>query len=759
MLKATGIRMRDFAADFRWPHLASLRTKLAALAHAFGVHAVAREWGSSARRKAEMAERRLRLAIDAIPEGVVFLDPEGRYILWNERYAEIYKNSADLFVPGVRMADTLRVGVERGDYPEAAGREEEWIEERLEKLRNPGEPHEQRLADGRWIMIEERRLADGSTIGLRVDVTEMKAKEDSFRLLFKNNPIPMFLYDEVTGAITAVNDAACEHYGYRAEELIHRSIHVLQDTDQTNLAAASPRHGPMDGAWRHRRSDGGQIDVAVYSRTMMHEGRSVVVLAAIDVTERRRSEARLAHMARHDALTNLPNRVLFRERVEAILERGADQRFAIILFDLDEFKSVNDTLGHSIGDRLLQAAALRIQKRLCDGAIAARLGGDEFAIILDRADADLAAARLAADIIASVRQPYEIDGHQILIGASAGVSIAPRHGGDADRLLKYADLALYAAKGRGKGVFQFFEPSMDAQLQERRALETELRGAITRGELSVHYQPFVSLDTGEVTGCEALLRWTHAERGPIAPSVFIPIAEDAGLIGIIGQYVLRQACADAVNWPEGVKVAVNLSPVQFKSGNVLDMVMQALAASQLAPERLELEITEALLLEKNAPVLSTLNSLRELGVGLSMDDFGTGYSSLSYLRNFPFTKIKIDQSFVRDLRVSANSQAIVQAILSLGASFGMKVIAEGIEHAEDVAYLRRVGCEEGQGYYFSKPKRAEEIFPDEILRRAGLAEKSSVESFRSGHAPAKKTMHGLMRRRAPFSFGQKNDLS
>lgn len=746
----------------RLPHLASLRTKIAAFMHVVGVQAFSAEWGSSARRKAEMAERRLRLAIDAIPEGVVFLDPEGRYILWNERYAEIYQKSADLFVPGVRMADTLRVGVERGDYPEAAGREEEWIEERLEKLRNPGEPHEQLLADGRWIMIEERRLADGSTIGLRVDVTEMKAKEESFRLLFKNNPIPMFLYDEATGEVTAVNDAACEHYGYRAEELLGHPIQVLQDSDQTNLAVASPRHGPMDGAWRHKRADGTQIDVAVYSRTMTHEGRAVVVLAAIDVTERRRSEARLAHMARHDALTNLPNRVLFRERVEAILER--EQPFAILLFDLDEFKAVNDTLGHSIGDRLLQAAALRIQKRLCDGAVAARLGGDEFAIILDRRDADLAAARLAADIIASVRQPYEIDGHQIMIGASAGVAVAPRHGEDADRLLKNADLALYAAKGKGKGVFQFFEPSMDAHLQERRALETELRGAIGRGELSIHYQPFVSLETSEVTGCEALLRWTHPERGPISPAVFIPIAEDAGLIGVIGQFVLRQACADAVNWPENVKVAVNLSPVQFKSGNVLEMVMQALAASQLAPERLELEITEALLLEKNAPVLATLNSLRALGVGLSMDDFGTGYSSLSYLRNFPFTKIKIDQSFVRDLRISANSQAIVQAILSLGASFGMKVIAEGIEHAEDVAYLRAAGCLEGQGFYFSKPKRPEEIFPDGAQRRAAgwdFADKGNVEMLRGAAAPHKNspTRNLITRRRAPFSFGKKNDFS
>ncbi|MET0546221.1 MAG: EAL domain-containing protein, partial [Caulobacterales bacterium] len=678
-----------------------------------------------AHRKAKMAERRLRLAIDAMPQGVVFLDPDGRYILWNQRYSEIYTKSADLFVPGARMQDTLRIGVERGDYPEAAGREEEWIAERLAKMQNPGEPHEQVLSDGRWIMIEERRLEDGSIIGLRVDVTEMKAKEESFRLLFQNNPIPMFLYDEETNRIAAANDSACEHYGYRAADLLGMPIQELHAADTMRLGATSPRHGPQDGSWKHRKADGSQIEVAVYSRSMMHEGRPSILLAAIDITERRRSEARLVHMARHDALTNLPNRVLFRERVEAILKRDSEAPFAILLFDLDEFKGVNDTLGHSIGDKLLQHVARRIQQCLPQGALAARLGGDEFAIILDRPDVEEVVTPLVERIVQDVRLPFDIEGHQILIGASVGISVAPRDGSDPDRLLKNADLALYAAKGRGRGVHQFFEPSMDRHLQERRNLEFELRGAISRGELCVHYQPLVTLETGKIAGCEALVRWTHPKRGQIPPGVFIPVAEDTGLIAAIGQFVLRQACQDAVLWPSEAKVAVNLSPIQFKSCNVLETVLQALAASGLPPHRLELEITEALLLEKDSSVLSTLNSLRALGVGLSMDDFGTGYSSLSYLRNFPFTKIKIDQSFVRDLRASANSQAIVQAILSLGASFGMKVIAEGVEHAEDAAYLSALGCQEGQGYYFSKPKPAAEIFPEayqgQAVARGGAA--------------------------------------
>jgi diguanylate cyclase (GGDEF)-like protein/PAS domain S-box-containing protein len=663
----------------------------------------------------------LRAAIDAMPEGIVFLDPEDRYILWNQRYAEIYNKSADLFQPGARLADTLRIGVERGDYPEAAGREEEWIAERLAKLAKPQGAHEQQLSDGRWIMIEERKMADGCTIGLRVDVTEIKKKEESFRLLFDANPAPMFLYDSDTRTILNVNDAACELYAYARSQLMGRNIGVIYNEDIHRQES----HGTA----RHVKSTGALMETQTFARQLTHEGRDATLLAAVDVTERRKAEARLVYMARHDALTNLPNRVHFRETVE---ERLASltldgKAFALLLFDLDHFKAVNDTLGHSVGDLLLQGVARRVKRCLPHGDVLARLGGDEFAVIHTGADPDQVTP-LVEKIIEEMRRPYEIEGRHVQIGASVGISLAPRDGADPDRLLKNADLALYAAKGRGRGVHLYFEPAMDEALQSRRRLELDLREAIANDELTVFYQPLMNLETRQPSGFEALLRWRHPERGLISPGEFVPLAEDTGLIGPIGEMVLIKACADAAKWPIPAKVAVNLSPIQFRACNVLETVLSALSDSGLPADRLELEITEALLLERDENVLSTLNALRALGVGISMDDFGTGYSSLSYLRAFPFTKIKIDQSFVRDLRANDDSKAIVRAILSLGRNLNMSVIAEGIETEDDLDFLMGEGCVEGQGYLFARPRPGDELFLD-------MAQ-AQVEGFIARFAPS-----------------------
>lgn len=652
-------------------------------------------------QEAQQAQDRLRAAIEVLPEGVVFLDSEGRYILWNARYAEIYNKSADLFDVGAKFEDTLRLGVARGDYPEAIGREEAWIAERLAKIEHPSEPHEQRIADGRTILIEERKLPDGSTIGLRVDVTELKKKEEGFRLLFENNPLPMFLYDAETRVLMAANEAARCHYGYGSGELEGRDVGVLFD-------GPAP-HGAPDGAWRQRKADGGIIETSVFSRELLMDGRCAILMAAVDVTERRRAEQRLLHMARHDALTNLPNRVMFREKLEHLLSRKTP--FTVLLFDLDEFKGVNDTLGHSMGDVLLEEAARRIASAIGAGDMAARLGGDEFVVVSEGEKQETEIAALITRVMTALARPFDLDGQKVLISASGGIARAPKDGEDGDVLLKHADLALYAAKAQGRNAFRFFESGMDAQLQARRKLEADLKAAVLGGELDVHYQPLINLADGSVNGFEALLRWRHPERGFISPAEFVPVAEDIGLIGQIGHMVLRRACADAASWPGELKVAVNLSPSQFKSSDVLGAVIQALGASGLAPNRLELEITEALLMERSDSVLAALNGARALGVGLSLDDFGTGYASLSYLRAFPFSKIKIDQSFVRDLRTSEDSQAIVRAILGLGESLGLKVLAEGVEHADDVAYLKLMGCQEGQGFYFGKAQPSEFWFP------------------------------------------------
>jgi diguanylate cyclase (GGDEF)-like protein/PAS domain S-box-containing protein len=664
--------------------------------------------------EARQAHARLRDAIDILPNGLVFLDAEGRYILWNQQYSDIYKRSADLFKPGARLQDTLRIGVERGDYPEAAGREEEWIAERLSKLRNPRGRHEQTLADGRCILIEERRTSDGGIIGLRVDITEMKQRESSFRLLFDGNPVPMFVYSRESHRILAVNDAAVQHYGYTRAQFLSMSLRHIHDCDsyeELESVGGVLSDQQAGRTWQHLTADGSRIDVAIFARALMHGNIPAGLIAAIDITERKRAEARVAHMAHHDALTGLPNRVLLRLRMEEALARmrRTGKGAATLCIDLDNFKSVNDTLGHPCGDHLLQRIAERIRGVTRDEDTAARLGGDEFAILMTSVDEPAEVAALARRFLAEIGEPFDVMGHQVLIGASVGIALAPGDGDDADRVLKNADLALYRAKAEGKGAFRFFEAEMDARAQARRRLEKDLRQAMLAGTLEIHYQPLVHLENGQVSGLEALLRWPHPERGFIPPSEFIPVAEETGLIAPLGAHVLRQACTDACKWPAHVKLAVNLSPLQFRTGNLFVAVKQALEQTGLSPRRLELEITETLLLEKADHVLETLHALRALGVSISMDDFGTGYSSLSYLRSFPFDKIKIDRSFVHDLGSNAEGQAIVRAILSLGSSLGITITAEGVETDAELACLQAAGCREGQGYLFSKAQPQAEI--------------------------------------------------
>ena len=667
----------------------------------------ARAEAEAAIAKSHAADTRLRDAIDILPQGVVFLDAEGRYILWNQQYADIYKGSADLFKVGRRLEETLRIGVERGNYPAAVGREDEWIAERLAHLSNPGQRHEQWLSDGRCILIEEQRTSDGGRIGLRIDITEMKAREASFRLLFDANPVPMFVCGRNDRAILDVNDAAVEHYGYAREQMLAMSLSDIQQCSEGGAFDSLDRQASDHGAgrtWKHRKSDGGLIDVAIYSRALAREDAAAVLIAAIDITERKQAEARVAHMAHHDALTGLPNRVLLRQHMGDKLQRmrrtGAG--IATLVIDLDNFKSVNDTLGHPCGDELLQKVAERIRAALREDDVAARLGGDEFAVLVPGAGGPQEVGAFAEGLIGVIGKPYEINGQQVLVGASIGIALAPGDGDDADRLLKNADMALYRAKADGKGAFRFFEAEMDARVQARRRLEVDLRRALANGELQVHYQPVVELATGRISGMEALLRWPHAERGLIPPSEFVPVAEETGLITALGTYVLRRACLDATRWPAHLKLAVNMSPLQFRLGSPFAAVSGALKESGLPPQRLELEITEAVLLEKVDHVITSLHALRALGVGISMDDFGTGYSSLSYLRSFPFDRIKIDRSFVRDLATNRDSQAIVRAILTLGSSLGITITAEGIETEAELAWLRAEGCAEGQGYLFGR---------------------------------------------------------
>jgi diguanylate cyclase (GGDEF)-like protein/PAS domain S-box-containing protein len=703
-----------------------------------GKRRVAVEIGEIVRKRAEAeaaiaearkSHERLREAIDILPQGIVFLDAEGRYILWNKKYSEIYSRSSDLFEPGARLEDTIRIGVTRGDYPEASGREQEWIAERLEKLYQPGGRHEQVLADGRVILIEERLTSDGGVIGLRVDITELKQREASFRLLFDSNPVPMIVCALDGEHILSVNDAAVDHYGYSRTEFEKLTIRSLQAFD-TELPWTGDHSSDEQAArtWKHVRADGTLIDLAIYSRQLIHGDQPAILLSLMDITERKRAEARLAFMAQHDGLTGLPNRNLLRQQMDDILlhSRRSAEKAAVLMLGLDNFKAVNDTLGHGVGDKLLRSVAKRLRSTLREEDALARLNSDEFAIVQSGVVRPEDAVLLAKRILEAVGETYLLDGHSVVIGASIGIAMSPGDGEDSEKLLKSADMALSRAKNEFRGTFSFFEAEMDARAQIRRKIETDLRDAIQNDGLRPYYQPLIDLATGRVTGLEALVRWPHAERGMISPAEFIPVAEETGLINALGGLMLHRACMDAAGWPDDVRVAVNLSPLQFRTGNLLAMVNDALRQSGLPARRLELEITETLLLEKSSQVLATLHALRALGVRISMDDFGTGYSSLSYLRSFPFDKIKIDQSFVRDLGGNRDAQAIVRSIISLGMGLGVTITAEGVETEAELSCLRAEGCHEGQGFLFSRARPNAEIVSLLRAQRGAGAEEEAL---------------------------------
>ncbi len=454
--------------------------------------------------------------------------------------------------------------------------------------------------------------------------------------------------------------------------------------------------------------DGRHIRVASQP---VREGGWVVTFE--DVTDRQRAASSLYHMSRHDALTGLPNRVAFRERLEDML--ADDRPFpgpTVLYVDLDGFKTINDTLGHAVGDELLRGVALRLQHCLESPELIARLGGDEFAVIL-RSDDPGSAEHGARELLGALSQPFDLSSRRVAIGASIGIAIW-RGSVDDDvadvgsALLKQADLALYSAKAEGKGTYRFHSEEMQSAISERRDLEADLRVALDRNEFVILFQPIVDASGHDLKGFEALIRWHHPVRGIVSPALFIPIAEEAGLITAIGRWVLRQSCIEAATWPGDVKVAVNLSAVQFSQGFLAADVLRALADARLAPHRLELEITESVLIQDSASVVATLKQLRTLGVRIALDDFGTGYSSLSYLRQFPFDKLKIDRSFVQTLS-NADDVAILRAMIGLGRSLNVAVVAEGIESADQAERLRDEGCTELQGFFFGRPGPANEV--------------------------------------------------
>jgi diguanylate cyclase (GGDEF)-like protein len=473
-------------------------------------------------------------------------------------------------------------------------------------------------------------------------------------------------------------------------------------------------------------SDGRSI--AIIHEPMKHGGW---VATHEDITQLRRIESQVSHMARHDALTDLPNRVLLREQMATCLGRGGleNRSLVVLLLDIDRFKEVNDSLGPSIGDALLQGVAQRLRRRLKGVEMIACMGGDEFVVLQLAEKPATAAAALVKKVQSILATSFDLDDHQIVVSICIGIAIGPGDGNDPDQLLKSADLALTRAKSDGSGTARFFEREMDQHMQERHKLERDLRLALQNGEFEIHYQAQLNLERDEITGFEALLRWNHPERGLVSPADFIPLAEETGLIVPIGEWTLRQACADAALWPKDTKVAVNLSAAQFRFGNVRQAVISALGASHLMPQRLELEVTESVLLEDSEGVAETLDKLHDIGVGIALDDFGTGYSSLSYLRRFHFDKIKIDQVFIRELGQFPNSSlAILRSVVALGTSLGIATTAEGVETQEQLDRVRKEGCTEVQGFFIGRPGPVRNV--PEILARykrapAGVARRAS----------------------------------
>jgi diguanylate cyclase (GGDEF)-like protein len=709
------------------------------------------------RERVEMERRKARemldSAIDSMSDGFVMWDQEDRLVICNQKYRDIYKISAPFLKIGARFVDIIRAGVHAGQYPQAGEDVAGFVRHMVAWHRTDQEPLERELPDGRWVLITERRTPNGGTVGIRTDITAFK--QASADLVAANARVQQAMAElERQNFALRERDQALHTQNVLFNAALNNMSHGLLMTDTNyrvivcnnrfldlfKLRVDDVTPGMTATQLFHAIQHGGQIDMETAKAIFMEQlvlgasrrvgtfiagdddGRALAVsqrpladggwvATYEDVTEQQRAERRIRFMAHHDALTKLPNRALFRSRLDDALrdlsEKGPG--LALLYLDLDKFKNVNDTLGHPVGDALLEAAAQRLQSCLRATDIVARLGGDEFAIVHTADDLPDAAKFLAQRVISSLSAPYQMAGRNAVVGVSVGIAIATDVGISTDTLLKNADMALYQAKTSGRGTCCVFDAEMDAKLHARLAIEEEMRIALDQQQFEIMYQPLYDCRTERTSGFEALLRWNHPVRGVVLPDQFIPLAEELGLIQTIGAWVLQKVCADSQYLPQDLKFAVNLSPMQLKSDDIVTKVTSALAVAGMEAGRLELEITETTLLTNNEATVALLFRLRELGLKISLDDFGTGYSSLSYLRTFPFDKIKIDRSFVREMDRRNDCVAIVGSIIELANKLGIATTAEGVETVAQLQQLRDFGCSEAQGYLLGVPRSLAEV--------------------------------------------------
>ena len=785
----------------------------------------------------EQQKVQLDTALENMRQGLLMCNASGHVILTNQKYLKMYGLSPNAVTPDWTLRDVL---YQRKVAGTLAGDPDEYLAKRI----NHGkiETKVVQIPDGRTISVTNAPVPGGGWVSTHEDISEGIRREESFRLLFECNPVPMWVVDRESLRFLSINDAAITHYGYSREQFMAMTVLDLRPAEDREHVVQSlqteSNYGLVKNILRHLKADGTIIEVSAYSQALVYTGHNArlvaihditqakhaedelrrtkifldtiiehiplpiivkdvagletnlhdsrftlfnrayeeltgesriqligktahqlfpkeradlivradnetlqceqavttsehpimtshngtrlviskktvirdetgkptyLVTAVDDVTERRRAEQRIAHMAHHDTLTDLPNRAAFSDTMDAMIDhaRASGERFAVLSIDLDHFKEANDTYGHLVGDALLREVACRLQGA-AEGAFIARIGGDEFTLIVADGEHPMAAEALAERLLAAFEEDFKVEGHQLKLGLSIGVAIYPTDGDDAKTLMANADAALYRAKGEFRGMVLFYEPQMGVRLRERNVMQEDLRSAIDRGELLLHYQPQMKM-SGETIGFEALVRWQCPKRGLVSPGTFIPIAEESSLIIRVGEWVLWEACREAASWPQPLTIAVNISPIQFHNGDLPRLVHSILLETGLAPGRLELEVTENVMISDFSRAVSILNQLKSLGVRIAMDDFGTGYSSLSYLQSFRCDKIKIDRIFICDLETNYHSRAIVRAVIGLGQSLNLPILAEGVETEAQHAYLVREGCVEVQGYLTGRP--------------------------------------------------------